>query len=76
MLERISEIIAEQMGIEANTINEDTNLVDDLGADSLDIVELVMHFEEEYGVELPTDDLGNIETVKDIMDLMKKMGVE
>lgn len=76
MLEKIREVIAEQLDVNPDEINEDTNLQDDLGADSLDIVELVMAFESEYDIELPTEELENIATVKDIMDLMKKMGVD
>ena len=76
MLEKIREVIAEQLDVNPDEITEDTNLQDDLGADSRDIVELVMAFESEYDIELPTEELENIATVKDIMDLMKKMGVD
>jgi acyl carrier protein len=76
MLEKIREVIAEQLDVNPDEITEDTNLQDDLGADSLDIVELVMAFESEYDIELPTEERENIATVKDIMDLMKKMGVD
>lgn len=76
MLERVKQIIAEKMNVSEDEITEDTVLTDDLGADSLDIVDLVMAFEEEYDVELPTEELENISTVKDILDLMKKMGAE
>ena len=76
MLEKIKQVIASQMDINEDDITEDTVLTDDLGLDSLDIAELVMAFESEYDIELPTEDLENISTVKDIMDLMKKMGVD
>ena len=76
MFEKIKQIIAEQLDVNEDEITEDTNLQDDLGADSLDVVELIMAFESEYDVELPTEELENIATVRDIMDLMKKMGVD
>lgn len=76
MLERIKQIIAEKLNVSEDEITEDTVLTDDLGADSLDIAELVMGFEDEYDVELPIEKLENITTVRDIIDLMKKMGVE
>lgn len=76
MLEKIKQIIAEKLNVSEDEINEDTVLTDDLGADSLDIAELVMGFEDEYDVELPIEKLENIATVRDIIDLMKKMGVE
>ncbi|MBO4292135.1 MAG: acyl carrier protein [Lachnospiraceae bacterium] len=76
MLEKIKQVIAEQLDVNADEITEDTVLTDDLGADSLDIVELVMAFESEYDIELPTEELENISTVKDIIDLMRKMGVD
>ena len=76
MLEKIKQIIAEKLNVSEDEINEDTVLTDDLGADSLDIAELVMGFEDESDVELPIEKLENITTVRDIIDLMKKMGVE
>lgn len=76
MLEKIRQIIAEKLNVSEDEITEDTVLTDDLGADSLDIAELVMGFEDEYDVELPIDKLENITTVRDIIELMKKMGVE
>ena len=56
-------------------ITEDTNFKDDLGADSLDLFELVMAFEEEYGIEIPTEELEGIETVGDIIKTMQDNGV-
>lgn len=76
MLEKIKELISEKLNVSEDEITEDTVLTDDLGADSIDIMELIMAFEAEYDVELPTEELENISTVRDIMDLMKKMGVE
>lgn len=75
MLEKVKQIISEKLNVSESEVELDTNLTDDLGADSLDIVELVMAFEEEYDVELPTEKLEEIATVSDIIELMKSMGV-
>ena len=53
--ERVKKIVVEHLGVEADKVTEDASFIDDLGADSLDIVELVMAFEEEFGVEIPDD---------------------
>lgn len=71
MLERVIDIIREQLNID-DEITEDTSFKDDLGVDSLDLLELVMAFEEEYNIELNPDELENIQTVGDIMDTLKK----
>ena len=76
MLEKMSEMLAEQLNCEASTITPETSFKDDLGADSLDLFELVMALEEEYGVEIPSEDLEKILTVQDVIDYMKNKGVE
>ena len=76
MLEKLQEMIAEQLGVEAADVHEDSNFKDDLGADSLDLFELVMAMEEEFGVEIPSEDLEKIITVSDVMEYMKNKGVE
>ena len=64
--ERVQKIVVEHLGIEADKVTQDASFIDDLGADSLDIVELVMAFEEEFGVEIPDDDAAEkIATVGD-----------
>ena len=55
--DRVQKIVVEHLGVEADKVTQDASFIDDLGADSLDIVELVMAFEEEFGVEIPDDDL-------------------
>ncbi|MDY6104895.1 MAG: acyl carrier protein [Acetatifactor sp.] len=75
MLERVKEIILERLNLGEMEITEDTNFKDDLGADSLDLFELVMAFEEEYGIEIPTEELEGIETVGDIIKTMQDNGV-
>ena len=72
MLEKIVEIIREQLNIDDIDINEDTSFKDDLGVDSLDLLELVMAFEEEYNIELNPEELEGISTVGDIMEFIKK----
>ncbi len=72
MLERIVEIIREQLNIDDVEITEETSFKDDLGVDSLDLLELVMAFEEEYNIELNPEELEGISTVGDVMEFIKK----
>ena len=67
MLEVIKEILAKQLKVDADTIDESTNIVEDLGADSLDTVELVMTFEEKFGVEVPDEDAEKLKSVADVV---------
>lgn len=76
MLERVIEIIVEQLSVDGSSITEETSFKDDLGADSLDLFELVMAFEEEYGVEIPSEDLESLTTVGAVIEYMKSKGVE
>ena len=71
--ERIKEIISEQLGVSADSITMDTSFTDDLGADSLDLVELVMAIEEEFDIEVPDDDIENIKTVSDAVSFLKTL---
>ena len=75
MLEKLAEMIKEQLNTDA-AIAEETSFKDDLGADSLDLFELVMAIEEEFGVEIPTDDLEEIATVGDVIKYLKEHGAE
>ena len=63
--DRVKKIVVEHLGVETDKVTEDASFIDDLGADSLDIVELVMAFEEEFGVEIPDDAAEKISTVSD-----------
>ena len=63
--DRVKKIVVEHLGVEAEKVTEEASFIDDLGADSLDIVELVMAFEEEFGVEIPDDAAEKIATVND-----------
>lgn len=76
MLEKMREIIAEQLNCDGETIGLETSFKDDLGADSLDLFELVMALEEEYGLEIPAEELSDVETVGDIIEYLKNKGVE
>ena len=69
---KIKQIIAEQLGLNEDEILDEASLIDDLGADSLDIVELVMAMEEEFEMEIPDEDAEKISTVKDVIDYVKK----
>ncbi|MDP0488130.1 MAG: acyl carrier protein [Fusobacterium sp. JB021] len=71
MLEKIREIVVEQLGVDADQITVDANFIDDLGADSLDTVELIMAFEEEFDIEIPDTDAEKIKTVKDVIDYIE-----
>ncbi len=70
--DRVKKIVVEHLGVEAEKVTEEASFIDDLGADSLDIVELVMAFEEEFGVEIPDDAAEKITTVKDAIDYIEQ----
>ena len=76
MLEKMSEMIAEQLNCEAGDITAETSFKDDLGADSLDLFELVMALEDGYNIEIPAEDLTDMTTVGAVMDYLKDKGVE
>ena len=71
MLEQIIEIISRQLSRETDEITPETNIMEDLGADSLDIVELLMEVEENFGVTVPDEDVPTLKTVKDIVDYVE-----
>ncbi len=72
MLDKIREIVVEQLGVDAEQVTPEANFVDDLGADSLDTVELIMAFEEEFDVEIPDTDAEKIKTVQDVIDYIEE----
>ncbi|MBS7369613.1 MAG: acyl carrier protein, partial [Oscillospiraceae bacterium] len=65
--EKVKTLVAEQLDAEADTITESTSITDDLGADSLDVVDLVMAIEDEFSIEIPEDQVENIKTIGDIV---------
>ena len=76
MFERVKEIIEEQLNLDGVEITEASRFKEDLQADSLDLFELVMAFEDEYGVEIPSEDLEKITTVGSVIEYMQAKGVE
>lgn len=71
MLEKVRSIIANELGVDAETITEDSHIIDDLGADSLDAVELIMALEEAFDIEIDDDAASGILTVQDILDYLE-----
>ena len=72
MFEKVQDIIVEQLSISAEEIKPESSLIDDLGADSLDIVELIMAFSDEFGVDISDEDAEKINTVGDVIDYLKE----
>ena len=70
--ERVKKIVVEHLGVDADKVKEDASFIDDLGADSLDNVEMVMAFEEEFGIEIPDDIAENIQTVGDAIKYIEE----
>ena len=70
--EKVREIVVEQLGVEADDVTIDSTFIDDLGSDSLDIVELIMAFEEEFSVEIPDEVAEKIKTVKDTVNYIEQ----
>jgi len=70
--EKVFEIIAEELGVDKSTLSEETSFVNDLNADSLDIANLAMEFEDEFGVELPEGEDANINTIGDVLKLIEE----
>ncbi|MBE5954648.1 MAG: acyl carrier protein [Lachnospiraceae bacterium] len=76
MLEKLKEIIADQLNVDEADIEPATSFKDDLAADSLDLYEIIMAIEEEYSIEIPSDDLNSIATVEDVMNYLKNLGID
>ncbi len=70
--ERVKKIVVEHLGVDAEKVKEDASFIDDLGADSLDNVEMVMAFEEEFGIEIPDDAAETIQTVGDAIKYIEQ----
>lgn len=76
MLEKMKEIIADQLSVDVDNITEESKFKEDLGADSLDLFELVMALEDEYSVEIPAEDLEKLTSVGEVIAYLKDKGVE
>ena len=76
IFDKVKEIIVEQLGVADTAVTLEASFIDDLGADSLDLFELVMALEEEYDVEIPQEDLASINTVEDVINYLKDKGIE
>ncbi|MDD5704433.1 MAG: acyl carrier protein [Kiritimatiellae bacterium] len=74
--ERVKEIIVEQLGVNADQVTPEASFIDDLGADSLDTVELVMAFEEEFGAEIPDEDAEKLTSVGAVLEYLKGKGFD
>ena len=72
-LDKVKEVIVDKLGVDEDSIKPEAHFVNDLGADSLDTVELIMEFEEEFGIEIPDDDAENIITVGSAVDYIDKI---
>ena len=72
IFERIKKIIVEQLQVSDTSVTEDSSFIDDLGADSLDLVELIMALEEEFGIEIPDADAEKVVTVGDVVNYIKE----
>jgi len=75
-LNRIKELVAEQLSVEVTELTQETSLKDDLNADSLDLFQIIMSLEEEYGIEIPTEDTESIHTIGDIEKYLNSINVE
>lgn len=76
MLEKIKALLAEELGVNADEITEETSFKEDLGADSLDLFELVTNLEEEYNIEIPAEQLEEMTTVGKVIDYLKSIYIE
>ncbi len=74
--EKIKELVAEQLGVEVGELKEETSLKDDLNADSLDLFQIIMSLEEEFEIEIPTEDTESIKTIGDIKAYLLKRSEE
>ena len=73
MLEKMKTMIAEQLGVDEDSVTPEKNLKEDLHADSIDVVEMLMNLEDEYGVKLPEESFDRIKTVQDVVDELEKL---
>ena len=73
MFEKVRDMLAKQLNLKPEKITPQSDVVKDLGADSLDVVELLISLEDDYGISIPEDDIVNVKTVQDIVDMIEKL---
>ena len=73
MFEKVRDMLAKQLNLKPEQITPQCDVVKDLGADSLDVVELLISLEDDYGISIPEDDIVNVKTVQDIVDMIEKL---
>ena len=73
MFEKVRDMLAKQLNLKPEKITPQSDVVKDLGADSLDVVELLVSLEDDYGISIPEDDIVNVKTVQDIVDMIEKL---
>ena len=76
MLEKVKEIVADSLGADVSTLTAESSFKEDLGADSLDLFELVMALEDEYNIEIPAEELTELNTVGDVIDYLRDKGID
>ncbi len=72
ILEKVMELLAEQLDVDVDTMSADTKIADDLGADSLDVVDMLMTLEDEFGIEIPDEDIEGLKTVGDVAEYIQQ----
>ncbi len=73
IIDKVKELVAEQLGISKEQITENSNIIEDLGADSLDVIEMLMTLEEEYNITIPDDQISQVKTIGQITELIEKL---
>ena len=72
IIEKVKELVAEQLGISKDTIKPESNIIEDLGADSLDVIEMLMTLEDEYGITIPDEEINQVKTIEQIVALIER----
>ena len=73
ILDKVKKLVADQLGISEKEITENSHIIDDLGADSLDVIEMLMTLEEEYGITIPDDKINQVKTIGQIVELIETL---
>lgn len=72
IIDKVKELVAEQLGVAKDSITAESNIVEDLGADSLDVIEMLMTLEDEYGITIPDEKIGQVKTIGQIVELLEE----